>query len=100
MRYGAFLLMLSLLLGAGTARAQSPGIIPAPVPTEAKPAIRHVKRKPVAAKPAPAKTSDVKLPSAKPAETKPAEVKLPVAKPAEAKAAPKAAAVKPASSAW
>ena len=96
MRYGAFLLMLSLLLGTGTARAQSPGIFPAPVPTEAKPAIRHVKRKPVAAKPAPAKTSDVKLPPAKPAAVIPAEVKLPVAKPTEAKAAPKAIAVKPA----
>jgi hypothetical protein len=101
MRYGAFLVMLSLLLGAGTARAQSPGVIPAPAQTEAKPAIKHVKRKPVAAKPAPAKTADVKLPPAKPAaikpaETKPAEVKLPVAKPAEAKSAPKAVAVKPA----
>jgi hypothetical protein len=99
MRYGVFLVMLSLLLGAGPARAQSPGIIPAPVQTETKPAVRHVKRKPVAAKPAPAKAADVKLPPAKPAavkqaETKPAEVKLPVAKPAEAKSAPKAVAVK------
>jgi hypothetical protein len=108
MRYGAFLVMLSLLLGAGPAQAQSPGIIPAPVQTEAKPAIRHVKRKLVAAKPAPAKTADVKLPPAKPAaikpataeaslaDIKPADVKLPVTKPAEAKAAPKAVAVKPA----
>jgi hypothetical protein len=100
MRYGAFLVMLSLLLGAGTARAQSPGVIPAPAQTEAKPAIKHVKRKPVAAKPARAKATDVKLPPAKPAavkpaETKPAEVKLPVAKPTEAKSAPKAVAVKP-----
>jgi hypothetical protein len=99
MRYGAFLVMLSLLLGAAPAWAQTPGVIPAPAQTEAKPAIRHVKRKPVAAKPAPAKTTDVKLPPAKPAaikpaETKPAEVKLPVAKPAEAKSAPKAVAVK------
>jgi hypothetical protein len=86
MRYGAFLVMLSLLLGAGTARAQSPGVIPAPAQTEAKPAIRHVKRKPVAVKPARAKTADVKLPPAKPAAIKPSEKK----------SAPKAVAVKPA----
>src|SRR5664279_1840849 len=101
MRYGAFVVMLSLLLDAGPARAQSPGVIPAPAPTETKPAIGHVKRKPVAAKPAPAKAADVKLPPAKPAavkqaETKPAEIKLPVAKPIEAKSAPKPAAIKPA----
>ena len=35
----------------------------------------------MAAKPAPAKTADVKLPPAKPAAVKPAEAKLPVAKP-------------------
>jgi hypothetical protein len=86
MRYGAFLVMLSLLLGAGTARAQSPGVIPAPAQTEAKPAIRHVKRKPAAVKPAPVKTADVKLPPAKPAAIKPSEKK----------SAPKAVAVKPA----
>jgi len=83
MRRGPFLVMLSLLLGAGPALAQdSPGVNPAPKQSDAKPAKKHVTRKAIAAKPA----------EAKPAETKPAETK-----PAEAKAAtPKPATVKPA----
>jgi hypothetical protein len=83
MRRGPFLVMLSLLLGAGPALAQdSPGVIPVPKQSDAKPAKKHIKRKAIAAKPA----------EAKPAETKSAETK-----PAEAKAAtPKPATVKPA----
>jgi hypothetical protein len=88
MRRGPFLVMLSLLLGVGPALAQdSPGVIPAPKQSDAKPAKKHVTRKAIAAKPAEAKSAE-----AKPAETKSAETK-----PAEAKAAtPKPATVKPA----
>ena len=77
MRCGPYLVMLALLLGAGPALAQdSPGIMPMPKQTDAKPVKKHVKHKAVAAKPA----------EAKPAETKPAEAKA---------VAPKPAAVKP-----
>jgi hypothetical protein len=88
MRRGPFLVMLSLLLGVGPALAQdSPGVIPAPKQSDAKPAKKHVTRKAIAAKPAEAKS----------AEAKPAETKSAGTKPAEAKAAtPKPATVKPA----
>src|ERR1035441_2283847 len=56
MRRGPFLVMLSLLLGAGPALAQDlPGVIPVPKQSDAKPAKIHVKRKAIAAKPAEAK---------------------------------------------
>ena len=91
MRYGPFLVMLALLVGATPALAQdSPGIIPGPKPAEAKPAQKHVRHKAAAkAKPAEAKAANQ--------SDKPAKAKTEAAKPAAPKpAAPKAATVKPA----
>ena len=87
MRHGPFLVMLSLLLGAGPALAQdSPGIISVPKQADAKPTKKHVKRKVIAAKPA----------EAKPAEAKPAEAKAATPIPATVKpAAAKTVAAKP-----
>jgi hypothetical protein len=73
MRWGPFLAVLVLLLGAGPVAAQSPGIIPTPEP-QAKPVKKHLKPKAAAVKPA---------------ETKPAEKKI-----AAKRAAPKAATPK------
>jgi hypothetical protein len=89
---GPFLVMLSLLLGAGPALAQdSPGVIPVPKQSDAKPAKKHIKRKAIAAKPAEAKPSETK-----PAETKPAEAKAATPKPATVKpAAAKTVEAKP-----
>jgi hypothetical protein len=93
MRWGPFLVMLALCLGATPALAQeSPGVIPTPQQPEAQLAARHVKPKAAAPKAA--------MPTLAPksADTKPAEAKLDEAKPAEAKpATPKPAEAKAAS---
>jgi hypothetical protein len=69
MRCGPFLVMLALLVGTAPAPAQdSPGIIPMPK-QDAKQAPKPVKHKAVAAKPAEAKSADVK-PVVKPARAK------------------------------
>ena len=69
MRCGLFLVMLALLVGTAPAPAQdSPGIIPMPK-QDAKQAPKLVKHKAVAAKPAEAKSAEVK-PIAKPARAK------------------------------
>jgi hypothetical protein len=104
MRYGPFLAMLVLLLGAAPAPAQdSPGIIPMPKDTAAKPAKKHIRHKATAVKPAEAKApaaakkagrADSKKTKAKVAAVAPA---LPQPRPAEAKAVvPKPAEAKPA----
>ncbi|HEY1474773.1 MAG TPA: peptidoglycan-binding protein [Pseudolabrys sp.] len=73
MRRGPFLLMLTLLLGAGPALAQdSPRILPTVKQSDAAPAKKQVKRKAVAAKAKPAQTKSAQT---KPAETKTAETK-------------------------
>ncbi len=68
MRCGPFLAVLVLLLGAGSAAAQSPGIIPMPEP-DAKPAKKHLKPKAAAVKPAKTKQVEKKV-AAKPAAAK------------------------------
>jgi hypothetical protein len=71
MRRGPFLVMLSLLVGAGPALAQdSPGILPTPKQSDAQPVKKHVKRKAIAAKPAEAKPAVAKTVEAKPAAQK------------------------------
>ena len=95
MRCGPFLVMLALLLGAGPALAQdSPGIMPAPKQSDAKPAKKHVKRKAAAAKAEPTESKPAETKSAKGKTVRPKRV---VAKPAVAKTdAAKPAAAKPA----
>ncbi len=69
MRCGLFLVMLALLVGTAPAPAEdSPGIIPMPK-QDAKQAPKLVKHKAVAAKPAEAKSAEVK-PVARPARAK------------------------------
>ena len=83
MRCGPFLVMLALLVGAAPALAQdSPGLVPMPKQTDAKPAKKHVRHKAVAAKPAEAKPA-----VAKPAETRHAKATRARPKRATAKAA-------------
>jgi Trypsin-like peptidase domain len=89
MRRGPFLVMLSLLLGAGPALAQdSPGIIPMPKQSDAKPAKKHVKRKAIAAKPAEAKPAEAKAATPKPDNAKPVAAKPAAPKTTAAKAEP------------
>jgi hypothetical protein len=84
MRWGPFLAMLALLLGAGGAKAQeSPSAMPVLKPADAPPVKKHVQRKAAETKPAQAKAVAPK-PAA--AAAKPAEVKLPQPKSAQAKA--------------
>jgi len=98
MRRGPFLVMLSLLLGAGPALAQdSPGVIPVTKQSDAKPAKKHIKRKAIAAKPAEAKPAETKPAETKPAETEPVEAKTATPNPAAVQpAAAKTVAAKPA----
>lgn len=92
MRWGPFLAVLVLLLGAGSTAAQSPGIIPMPEP-QAKPAKKHLKPKAAALKPAETK------PAEKKAATKPAARKAATPKPAAPKVAAAPAKFEPASDA-
>jgi hypothetical protein len=96
MRWGPFLVMLVLCLGAIPAPAQdSPGIIPGSAQTDAKPAKKHVKPKAVIAKPAKAKPAEAKAVTLKPEAVKPAAVTPAAAKTVVATpATPKAAAAK------
>jgi outer membrane biosynthesis protein TonB len=98
MRYGPFLAMFALLVGAVPALAQdSPGIIPGPKPAEAAPAKKHVRHKAAKAKPAEAKRAETKSSETKVVKPKPAKAKAEAAKPTAPKTdASKAAAVKPA----
>ncbi len=89
MRYGPFLVMLALLLGAVPAPAHdSPGIIPTPKDTAAEPPkklVRHRPTKPAEAKapsPAEAKKSKAKVTAVKKIELKPPQLKTTEAKPA------------------
>ena len=83
MRWGPLLVAIALLLGAGPAPAQSPGIIPTPEP-QAQPAKKHLKPKAAAVKPAETKPAKKKI-AAKPTAPKAAAPKV---------SAPKAAAPK------
>jgi hypothetical protein len=88
MRWGPFLAMLVLCLGAIPAPAQdSPGLIPMAKQPDAKPAKKHVKPKAAAAKPAEAKPAEAKAVTPKPAAVTPAAAKTVAAKPATPKAA-------------
>ena len=83
MRWGPFLVMLVLCLGAIPAPAQdSPGLIPMAKQSDAKPAKKHVKPKAAAAKPAEAKPAEAKTVTPKPAAVTPAAAKTVAAKPA------------------
>lgn len=95
MRWGPFLVMLVLCLGAIPALAQdSPGLIPMAKQSDAKPAKKHVKPKAAAAKPAEAKPAEAKAVTPKPAAVTPAAAKTVAAKPATPK--PAAAKAEPA----
>src|SRR5664280_1265157 len=90
MRWGPFLVMLVLCLGAAPAPAQdSPSMIPGPAQPDAKPAKKHVRPKAVAAKPAEAKPVQAKAVAPTPVVPKPVLATKPAApKPAAVKAEP------------
>jgi len=86
MRWGPFLAMLVLCLGAIPALAQdSLGIIPMAKQSDAKPAKKHVKPKAATAKPAEAKPAEAKAVTPKSAAVKPATVTPAAAKTVAAK---------------
>ncbi len=93
MRWGPFLAMLALLLGAAPAPAQeSPGILQARPQTDAKPAAKNARPKAAAAKP-----TEVKPAQAKTAKARSARIKTATVTPAEPKPAVPSAAVNAAS---
>ncbi|MGH6663513.1 MAG: hypothetical protein ACREB2_01235, partial [Pseudolabrys sp.] len=96
MRWGPLLVTLALLLGAGPASAQSPGIIPMPDPL-AKPVKKHLKPKAAAVKPAAAEPA--KKPAGKKVAAKPATAKAATPKVAAAPARLEPAKAEPASDA-
>ncbi len=107
MRCGPFLIVLALFIGAVQAQAQdSPGIIPMPKETAARPAKKPLRHKTHAMQPAEAKAPAVAAKKAERIETKTGKAKaitvtaiapkLPQPRPAEAMAAaPKPAEAKP-----